>query len=1151
MRLSILFRISMMILVGVGSQNLSAKEAILLPESPSLSPDGKRIAFSWRGDIWVVPSSGGTARSLTRHPAKDSQPKWSPDGKEIAFISDREGSPQVFLMPSEGGSAKQVTFHSSGYQLEDWSPDGSHILVSGVRDRSWKNGSRFYLVNVRQRGMEKMLFDDYGANGVLSPDGTKLLFTRERAPWWRKGYRGSECSQIWLYDLTKKTFEQIRKGDRAFLWPLWRKEGGFYFVSDQKSAVFNLWQYDPQAKAKEISLTHAGEDAVVFPTISRDGSTIVYRELFDLYLLEPGKSATPRKIELYSDEDSAIPRMERRVLDTATEVAFTATGLQIAMISGGDLWVMDTELKEPKLVLSTPELERNPVFSLDGKSLYFIRDQDGGTDIWEATRENPALAWWENDHFKLKKITQDREAKSQLTISPRGNQFALIRGLGDLWIMDRNGENGKKLISSWNPPRYDWSPDGNWLVYAVEDDDFNSDIWVQPIDGSRPAFNISRHPYNDSDPVWSPDGKIIAFLGARDRKDNIDIHYVYLQKKEDQQSPRDRLIQKAKQLGPLGVPGKSGKGKGGDPTKKNNDNPEQIGKENKENGNNPESKKGKNTESMYPKIEIDFDHLHDRIHRITIANSNERSLFWSADSKKLAFTATVDGNTGTYTLEIPEGTRPVLLSSQVGSQAKWLKNNRIVWLSAGIPGSISGGGGTALTTTPPTTSPIGPRLGGPGGRGGRGQLSAGNATATTGGYRFTVYQELDLAKRNQAAFDMCWRIMRDQWYDERLGNRDWNRIRQKYLAASETPSLETLSTVIYLMLGELNGSHLGFSTTTGRGGPRRGMPASTPIGGNRNWSMRTAHLGVHFDPTHGGKGLRIEYVIPGGPADQEKSKLKIGEIILTIDGHEVMGDIDLTQILNGVLPRDIVLEVRDNEEKVRKVTLRAVDYAAIPPLLYQTWVQKNLKEVEVLSQGQLGYLHIRGMDMPSFQKFEEELYNAGAGKNGLIIDVRENGGGFTTDLLLTALTQPKHSITIPRGGRPGYPQDRTIYATWSKPIVVLCNQNSFSNAEIFSHAIKTLKRGHLVGVTTAGGVISTGGTSIMDIGFLRLPFRGWFLLDDGEDMELHGAVPDYLIWPMPGETQDSQLLKAIEVLKKDVEIWAKRKQPKLKKATER
>ena len=143
------------------------------------------------------------------------------------------------------------------------------------------------------------------------------------------------------------------------------------------------------------------------------------------------------------------------------------------------------------------------------------------------------------------------------------------------------------------------------------------------------------------------------------------------------------------------------------------------------------------------------------------------------------------------------------------------------------------------------------------------------------------------------------------------------------------------------------------------------------------------------------------------------------------------------------------------------------------------------------------------MDMPSFHKFEEELYAAGAGKDGLVIDVRENGGGSTTDHLLTALTQPVHAITVPRGGGPGYPQDRKVYATWNKPIVVLCNQNSFSNAEIFSHAIKTLKRGQLVGVPTAGGVISTGGVPIMDVGTLRLPFRGWFTV---ERRRGHGAA---------------------------------------------
>jgi tricorn protease len=194
------------------------------------------------------------------------------------------------------------------------------------------------------------------------------------------------------------------------------------------------------------------------------------------------------------------------------------------------------------------------------------------------------------------------------------------------------------------------------------------------------------------------------------------------------------------------------------------------------------------------------------------------------------------------------------------------------------------------------------------------------------------------------------------------------------------------------------------------------------------------------------------------------------------------------------------------------------------------------------------------MNWPSFQKLERELYAEGAGKKGLIIDVRNNGGGFTTDHLLTMLCQPSHAITVPRGGKPGYPEDRRVYATWSKPIVVLCNQNSFSNAEIFSHAIKTLKRGKVVGVPTAGGVISTGGTQIMDVGFLRLPFRGWYVLGTGEDMELNGAVPDYTVWNKPGDVpmgKDAQLDEAVEVLSKDVETWESRPKPQLRKATER
>ena len=201
-----------------------------------------------------------------------------------------------------------------------------------------------------------------------------------------------------------------------------------------------------------------------------------------------------------------------------------------------------------------------------------------------------------------------------------------------------------------------------------------------------------------------------------------------------------------------------------------------------------------------------------------------------------------------------------------------------------------------------------------------------------------------------------------------------------------------------------------------------------------------------------------------------------------------------------------------------------------------------------------GDRHRDGRGVVRVVGFEEELYAAGAGRDGLIIDVRENGGGSTTDHLLTVLSQPSHAITVPRGGTAGYPQDRIVYATWNKPIAVLCNQNSFSNAEIFSHAIKTLKRGQLIGVPTAGGVISTGSTGIMDVGTLRVPFRGWYVPGTGQDMELNGAQPDHVLWPQPGDFArglDVQLQKAIAVLQADVTAWKQRPQPTLRKASAR
>ena len=162
-----------------------AGEAIRLANHPALSPDGATLAFDWNGDVWSVPTAGGVARQLTRHPARDREPKFSPDGKEIAFISERTGSPQVHVMPAQGGTPRQLTYHTAGYTLQGWCPDGRRLLVNATRDHYWRHAERFFTIRATERKADELLFDDYGQNGCLSPDGKRLLFTREGTAWWR------------------------------------------------------------------------------------------------------------------------------------------------------------------------------------------------------------------------------------------------------------------------------------------------------------------------------------------------------------------------------------------------------------------------------------------------------------------------------------------------------------------------------------------------------------------------------------------------------------------------------------------------------------------------------------------------------------------------------------------------------------------------------------------------------------------------------------------------------------------------------------------------------------------------------------------------------------------------------------------------------
>ncbi len=1059
-------------------------EAVRLAHEPALSPDGSTLAFAWCGDIWTVPTQGGTATRLTNNPAVESGPAFSPDGMQLAFNSDREGSKQVYVMPATGGEPKQITSHTDGYDVREWMLDGKGLLVSIARDLSWMRESRatrLAVLNVNERRAEDVLFDDYASEGSVSVDSRRVLFMREGSEvWWRQGYKGSRAGQVWLFNRDDASYKQIISESTESRWPMWKADGkGFYFVSN-RDGTYNLWEHDLAAN-KDTQRTSFKGDSVVFPAISRDGKTVVFRVKFDLYRWHPGDKE-PVKIDIEAASDPANADVEHLVLEKAASIDFTSDGLQLAFISGGDVWVMDTELKEPRQVTHSAEEERSVVFAPDGKSLLFVSDAQGQTDIWKAVPEKPEQYWWDNAGFTLTRITHDAVVESRVEFTHDGRHIGFTKAEGDLWIADADGQNARRLIESWDMPSYHFSPDGTWIAYSLSDEWFNADVWVMPVDGSRPAFNLSRHPNNDQLPVWSPDGKMIAWTGKREF-DEVDIFYVNLRAEDDERTRRERTMEKAREKIKDAAKASVLSTKG------------------------TAAPLAKPAEKPAEPVRIDFDDIHERIHRITIPKSLESMLVWSPDSKKLAFHATLDGKRATYAVEIPDDLKPKQLAAATVSDAQWVKHDdQILGLSEGKPTSLSAKTG------------IGKFL------------------------SFKAPQSVARADKQRAVFDQCWQVMRDRYYDERHGNRDWNTVRAKYAEmAASAQDMKGVMEVVWLMLGELNGSHLGFTLEA----------KATTAGG---WHEETAHLGLRFDPAFAGPGWQIRDVLPKGPASHKLSRIEAGEIIMKVDGRDVTPAMDASEVLNGRADRDVMLHVKSATGAERDVMLRPISYTTARKLLYDKWIVDNRSAVDKASNGTLGYLHISAMNDESFQKFQEELYAAGAGKEGLVIDVRENGGGSTTDHLLTALTQPQHAITVPRGGKAGYPQDRIVYAIWSKPIVVMCNQNSYSNAEIFSHSIKTLKRGKLVGVPTAGGVISTSSASIMDVGTLRLPFRGWYGLNDGKDMELNGAVPDFIVWPKPGDLAkgvDAQLDKAVEVLKGEVETWKKRPQPKLIKASER
>ncbi len=1088
------------------TSSFASDTQIRVPRQPAISNDGNQIAFAWQNDIWTADIDGGMATRVTIHAASDSSPHFSPDGKLIYFISNRSGRNQIHSMPVDGGATTQITFDSNRKTIHGVTNDGRYLLISQSTDRGWhySESNRVFLLDTQGEEPKKMLFDAGVRDAALSPDGTKVLFVRGRSNWNRKGYKGSQAAQLWLADLSTKpaTLTRLDK-DRermqnvAAMDPMWAPDGASYYYNSDPDGVFNIYHRSlDSGDARQVTDVAADgvDDGVAFPVLSGNGTTLLMRRGFDLVKSNP-KTGELQNLVLMASGDSVTSPIERKRQTRATNVAFTPDGKQMAFVSGEDIYVMDRILKEPVKVTNTAHPESSLLFNSDGSRLFYVTDSGGEMDVWEATHTQEDGIWWLADEFKLRQVTDDRDVEGRLRISPGGSHIAYTKG-SNLFVMDDDGTDHRQVAKMWSPASFDWSPDGKWLTYATQDDDYNSDVFIVPIDGTREPFNLSRHPDMDGSPTWSGDGKRIAWVGRRDGEE-VDIYVAELAKSTDEETERDEKLKKAIEAMKKG---KSKKGKSTGDGKKESSKPDEKNDDAKPSKEQPEKKpvddKGDEKEKEEDKktndVQIDFDGIFDRVDRLRYADSSESSLIWIGDGDTLAFSATIDGKRGFFSVKFPRPEKPKRIADSPLSQNRWIKASKeFVGHRSGVPATM-------------------------------------NLTGKTETFGFDVRTERDWREVRMIVFDQGWRAMRDRFYDEAYNNKDWYAMRAKYRPmAAECIGAAEFSELMNMMLGELNASHMGH---------RGGSDPLPNFQAQNEWSPITYHLGLRFELDGKGPGLVVESVIPGSPCDRARSLVKAGETVLRIDGTPVAPDVDIEKLLTMEQLKDVTLQVRSAAGEEREVVVRPT--ASVANLLYEEWIEKTRAQVDELSDGKLGYLHIQGMNFRSFRQMEEDLYHAGAGKEGLIIDVRFNGGGSTADHVMTALTQPKHAITRSRGSGEGYPQDRRVYASWTKPIIMMCNEHSFSNAEIVSHAVKQTGRGRVVGMRTAGGVISTGSVGLLDGGSVRMPMRGWYLASTGEDMELNGCEPHIMLWNKPSWNspggQDTQLVKAVEALTEDV-----------------
>lgn len=984
---------------------------------PAISPDGKTIAFSYHGDIHTVPATGGVATVLTLSEGYDHMPVWSQDGSQIAFASNRHGNFDVFTMPAQGGASTRLTYHSSNDSPSDFSADGTHVIFSSSRldihsNQQYPSGVLPELYQVPLKGGRvKQLLSTPANNAKMSKDGKTFLFQDSKGyedPL-RKHHRSSVTRDIWKYDTESKNYDQLSTYNGEDLNPVFANDGNSYYFLSEASGSFNVYK-GALSGGPSTQISKFDTHPVRHLSIAADGE-LCYGYHGRIYLQSEGAEARLVEVEIRADHRN-LSVQTVPVNSRLSEFAVSSNGKEVAFIKRGEVFVSSIKDGTTKRITNTPEQERSVSFSPDGKSLLYASEREGSWNLYQSSLSREEEKYFFNSTVlkEVSILSSDKET-FQASYSPDGKEVAFLEERTHLKVINLASKKVREIIPGNNnysyadgDQHYEWSPDSKWfLVNYLRDGQWIDQAGLVNASGKEAVINLAATGYGAYSPKWMMDGKLITWFSARNGMKN---HASWGSEMDLYGMFLSQEAWDEYNLSELEAELMAEEKKEAETAEKDEDKKSKKKKDDKK----------KAEDKKVEALQFELDGREDRITRLTTHSSDLGAAILSNDGSKLYYLAKFEKGYNLWETNLRTKETKILVA-----------------LNADSSGDIKMGpkGETLYILS--------------GGKLKKVKLEKGKAEA------IAINGEMLLDEMAERAYlaEHIWRQTKKKFYRKDMQGVDWDFYKKAYFVKlADINNNYDFAELMSEMLGELNASHTGASYW-------KSMPNGD----------QTASLGIFLDENHTGDGLKIIEIIDKSPLTKKNSKTKAGHIILSIDGVKITKDMNYYPLLNRKAGKNTLLTVYDPKSKKQwEETVQPISRGKMGQLRYERWVENCNRIVEELSDGKLGYVHVRGMNDESFRKVYEDALGKHYAKEGLIVDTRFNGGGWLHDDLATFLNGKPYMDFRPRGQNLGTePQFK-----WTKPSVVVMSESNYSDAHMFPVTYRAMGIGKLIGMPVPG-----------------------------------------------------------------------------------